>query len=62
MTALYVVLAIGAFLVLLWAMISVMNRINQSERREIERQRRAWIANGCIPEEEPRFYLGPQGT
>jgi hypothetical protein len=56
-TAHAVIVVCGA-LVLLTAMIAVMIRANRSERRQMQRQRAEWIAEGSVPEDEPNFYSG----
>ena len=48
------VLLVGVSLVI----IAVMIRVNQSERRLMDRRREEWIAGDRIPEEEPNFYSG----
>jgi hypothetical protein len=58
MSAGQAVLLVGASLVIIAVMIAVLLRVNQSERRLMERRREEWIAGGCIPEEEPNFYSG----
>ena len=49
------IVVIGALMVAT-AMIAVMVRINQSQRRTMERRREEWIAGGRVPEEEPKFF------
>ena len=57
MSAGQAVLLVGVSFVI----IAVMIRLNQSERRLMERRREEWIAGGCIPEEEPNFFSGNSG-
>jgi hypothetical protein len=61
MTAIQGVIVIGGSLVFITAMIVVMARINEWERRSMERRRAEWIAGGRIPEEEPNFFAGSGG-
>ena len=49
------IVVIGALMVAT-AMIAVMVRMNQSQRRTMERRREYWIAGGRVPEEEPKFF------
>jgi hypothetical protein len=59
MTAIQAVIVVGGSFLLLTALIALMIRANQSERRYIERRREEWIAGGRIPEEKPpNFYSG----
>lgn len=58
MTTAQAVLVAGGSLVLLTIMIAAMIRLNRSERRLMERRRKAWIAEGRVPEDEPNFYSG----
>ncbi|MCW2630475.1 hypothetical protein [Mycobacterium sp.] len=58
MTAIQAVIVVGGSFLLLTALIALMIRANQSERRYMERRREEWIAGGRIPEEEPNFYSG----
>jgi hypothetical protein len=62
MTAAQMAIAIGGTLALLTAMVTMMGRANQRERRIIERRYAEWIAGGSIPEEKPNFYAGPAST
>jgi hypothetical protein len=61
MTAGQAVLVVGVSLVIVAAMIAVMTRVNQSERRIMERRRQEWIARGSLPEEKPCFFSGSAG-
>ena len=54
-------MVVGTLLVAM-AMIAVMVRINQSERRLMRRRHEEWIAGGSVPEEKPNFLFGqPRG-
>ena len=59
MTVDQAVIVIGGSFLLLTAMITMMRRANQAERRSMERRRQEWIDAGGNPEEEPDFYAGP---
>ncbi len=59
MTVDQAVIVIGGSFLLLAAMIALMRRTNQAERRYMERRRQEWIDAGRIPGEEPNFYSGP---
>ena len=61
MSAGQAVLLVSVSLVIIAVMTAVMIRLNQSERRLMERRREEWIAGGCIPEEEPNFFSGSSG-
>ena len=55
MSSLEVILLLGASLLLMWVMVTVMVRANRSQRLRIERRRAEWRATGAIPEDEPNF-------
>jgi hypothetical protein len=61
MTAIQGLVVIGGSLVFITAMIVVMGRINERERRYMQRRSAEWIAGGRIPEEEPNFFSGSGG-
>ena len=52
------VIVIGGSILLLVAMIALMRRANQVERRSMERRRQEWIDAGRLPGDEPNFYSG----
>ena len=58
MTAVQGVILVGGSLLLTTPVIAWMVRVNQSERRHMERRWAEWIAGGSIPEEKPNFYSG----
>jgi hypothetical protein len=58
MTALQCVILIVGSLLLIAMTIVVMARINEGERRYMQRRRAEWIAGGRIPEDEPKFFSG----
>jgi hypothetical protein len=58
MTAIQAVIIVGGSLLVMTAMIALMARTNQRERRCMERRREEWIAGGRIRGEEPNFYSG----
>jgi hypothetical protein len=62
MNACQALILVGGSLALLTAAFAVMIRLNESERRQMERRREAWIADGCIPEDQPNFYSGNAGS
>jgi hypothetical protein len=62
MTAVQVTIVIAGSLVLMWAMVAWMRRINENERRCMERRRQEWTANGRVPGQEPNFFSGTPGA
>lgn len=62
MSAVHAVILIGGSTVLITLAVTVMSRINQSERHRMERRRQAWIDAGSIPEDEPNFFSGSSGS
>jgi len=57
--AIIAIAVVGALAVV--AMVVVMKLVNESEARVMDQRRAKWIAEGSIPEEEPRFNLGSGG-
>jgi len=61
MNAVEAVIVVVGTLVVATAMIAVMVRINQSERRLMRRRHEEWIAGSSVPEEKPNFFSGNLG-
>ena len=61
MNAIEVAIVVAGTLMVAAAMIAVMVRINQSERRLMDRRHEEWIAGGSVPEEKPNFFSGNLG-
>ena len=61
MTAIQAVIIVGGSFLLITAMITLMVRANQRERRYMQHRRAEWIAGGRSPGDEPNFYSGSGG-
>jgi hypothetical protein len=61
MTAAQAIILVGGSLLLITAMIKLMVRANQRERRYMQRRYEEWVAGGSIPEDKPNFYSGSEG-